>query len=86
MNSHICEYLAYNGQSVKLVNEGEKTQHHAMFDYYDRVMLLVVLFCPYCGEDFRSQCLRQIPGRSKENSILNRARLAGEAKDSSETK
>jgi len=78
MNPHICEYLAYQERRIELAHEGTAYQRAVLFDANGDVRLQVVMFCPYCGEDFRAFCHWQIPGRPQENGILARAREAGE--------
>lgn len=78
---HECEYLKYQHQHVHTAFEGTECQRAVLFKddgHNDVVVLQVVMFCPYCGEDFRRECHWQIPGRPQENDILKRARLAGE--------
>lgn len=76
---HQCEYLEYQGRACELVYEGEEgAQRWVLWNADGLVMMQVVLFCPCCGEDFRSDCWWQIPGRPTENRILAAARAEGE--------
>lgn len=77
--NHVCEYLEYNDRWIELVYPGTPYQRYCLMgDKNNPICLLqVVLFCPFCGEDFRADCLWQIPGRPQENDILARARQAG---------
>lgn len=77
---HVCEYLDYESQWIELVYPGTPYQRWVLM--VDRnhpvVRLQVVLFCPFCGKDFRADCHWQIPGRPQQNEILANAREAGE--------
>jgi len=75
---HVCEYLKYQDRKIELVHEGTAYQRYALMGADGHVLLQVVMFCPYCGEDFRAECLWQIPGRPQENGILARAQRAGQ--------
>jgi len=75
---HECEYLKYKEWTVKLVHADTEYQRRALCDGEGNVVLQVVMFCPYCGEDFRADCRWQIPGRPEENRILDAARKAAE--------
>lgn len=79
---HQCEYLEYRGQKIDLVYPGTPHQRWVLMAEVRsgqfEVVHQVVLFCPYCGKDFRADCHWQIPGRPQENDILARARAAGE--------
>lgn len=86
---HVCEYLAYKDSSIRLVypenTESQRERLQLGFSPIqrwclfkrDEVELQVVMFCPYCGEDFRRDLLWQIPGRPQENEIWRNAYLAG---------
>lgn len=78
--THVCEYLSYEDQWIELVHPGTQYQRRVLMSDLNKptVKLQVVLFCPFCGEDFRSECHWQIGGRPKQNEILDRARRAGE--------
>jgi hypothetical protein len=80
--THQCEYLKYKEWTVELVHPGTEYQRRALLDGVGDVVLQVVMFCPYCGEDFRAECHWQIPGRPQENAILAAARKAAEPEPS----
>lgn len=83
MKIHQCEYLKYQDQIIELVFEGEDNyQRWALKDADGLYQRQVILFCPCCGYDFRSDCLWQIAGRPQENAILAKARIAGQLKKS----
>lgn len=81
MKPHQCEYLAYREMTCELVHPRTDRawagQRWALLDSAGEVVLQVVMFCPYCGEDFRADLDWQIPGRPQENSLLRSARAAG---------
>jgi hypothetical protein len=75
---HVCEYLDYRGERIELAfPDDDSGRRWVLYDADGGVSMQVVLFCPYCGRDFRADCHWQIPGRPTENSILARARAAG---------
>jgi hypothetical protein len=74
---HQCEYLEYEGRHIGLAYPGSEYQRWVLYNSEGDVILQVVMFCPFCGEDFRADLDWQIPGRPQENEILRRARAAG---------
>lgn len=76
---HCCDYLKYRDASVRLEYEGTPYQRWVLFDANNRVTLQVVMFCPYCGHDFRADLAWRIPGRPQENQIFEAAQLAARA-------
>lgn len=83
---HVCEYLEYEDQWIELVHPGTQYQRRALMADHNHpvVRLQLVLFCPFCGKDFRAECHWQIPGRPQQNEIMLNARRAGEAAQSPE--
>lgn len=80
---HICAYLDYESEQVELVHPGTQYQRPCLRlqpqyrSSGNDVRLQVVMFCPYCGADFRKHLLWQIPGRPGQNELLAAAREAG---------
>lgn len=58
---HQCEYLKYLGRECVLQHPGEEGKQHWVLQTVDGFIVdQTLLFCPYCGEDFRADCWRQI--------------------------
>ena len=78
---HCCDYLKYRGRSIRLVFSDRPTARRwALFDANGDVDLQVVMFCPFCGHDFRADLDWRIPGRPQENEIFEAARQASRSK------
>lgn len=79
---HQCEYLEYKDRFIQLFYPGdEEGQRWGMWSADGLVIEQVLMFCPFCGHDFRRDLKWQVPGRPQENEIWRKAREAAEMYD-----
>lgn len=79
---HQCEYLEYREAFIQLFYPGdEEAQRWGMWSADGLVIHQVVMFCPYCGHDFRRDLKWQISGKPGKNELLRKAREAAEMYD-----
>lgn len=74
---HKCEFMEYESQQLELAFPGDrKYQRWVMRNGDGLISFQVIMFCPYCGLDLRKDLWWQIPGRPRQNELMEKSRLA----------